>query len=52
VRADDRLVDAAGARLPHPSEAVDDEVVADVIPAVRVAVEATDREECGGDMRA
>src|SRR5207302_6271260 len=36
--ADDRLLDAARARLEDASEAIDDEVVADVVPAVDEAV--------------
>ena len=42
LRADDRLVDPAGPALVDRAEAVDEEVVADVVPAVRVAVEAAD----------
>src|SRR5687767_1629683 len=44
VGADDRLAEAAVAALVDAAEAVDQRVVADVIPAVAVAVEAADPE--------
>ena len=43
LRAHDRLVDAAGAGLEDAPEEVEHEVVADVVPAVHVAVEGVDR---------
>ena len=45
LRSDDGLVDAARAALEHLPEAVDEEVVADVVPAVGVAVVAADPED-------
>ena len=45
VCADDRKVDAARATLVDPPEAVDEEVVADVVPALRVAVVLGDRQD-------
>ncbi len=44
LRPDDRLVDAARTALEHLAVAVDEEVVADVVPAVRVAVVLGDAE--------
>ena len=44
LRADHRLVDAAGAALEHLAVLVDEEVVTDVVPAVGVAVVAGDAE--------
>src|SRR4051794_1862064 len=48
LRADHRLVDAAGAALEDLAVAVDEEVVADVVPLVVVAVVARDREDDAG----
>src|SRR5271165_5977791 len=48
--ADDGLVDAPGPGLPDPPEEVDDEVVADVVPAVDVAVEVEDRAQHRRDL--
>ena len=42
LRADHGLVDAAGPALEDVAVPVDEEVVADVVPAVRVAVVAAD----------
>ena len=53
LRADDGLVDAARAALEHLAVLVDEEVVADVVPAVGVAVVARDAEhDRGGVLRA
>ena len=48
LRADHRAVQTARAAFVEHAEAVDQSVVADVVPAVRVAVVATDREDDGG----
>ncbi len=45
LRADDRLVDASGAALEDLAVAVDEEVVAQVVPAVGVAVVLRDAED-------
>ena len=47
VRADHRTVDAAVAAFPDPTEAVDEEVVADVGPAAGLRVVGVDRPEDG-----
>ncbi len=52
VAADDVLGDAAGARFPDAPEAIDGEVVGDVVPAVGVHVVALDAAQEGGDVLA
>src|SRR5438046_623775 len=51
VRTDDRLVDAAVAAFPDAAEAVDEEVVADVAPAVAVDVVGVDRPDDARHLR-
>ncbi len=50
--ADHGLVDASRASLPDPPVEVDREVVADVVPAAHVAVEAVDRHQHRRDVAA
>ena len=48
LRPDHRLVDPAGAPLEDPPEGIDEEVVADVLPAVRAHVVGVDRADDRG----